>query len=615
MAEEVGSLAVRLGLDGAELRSGLQKATRNVKSFSGSSTKNFRKVSSSVVAMTAVVKTASVAMTAAFVVSGGKQAKAISVLSQVSKSTTEEFQKLTFAAKNYNIEQEKLGDILKDVNDRIGDFVHTGGGPMADFFEKIGPKVGVTAEHFRNLSGPQALQLYISSLEKANLSQEDMTFFLEAMSSDLTNLLPLFRENGKLLKEQSDRAEELGIVLSDIDIFKLEKMNESLETASSVSKAAGNIIKAELSPYVEEAARSFTELATEGGGFGPKVVSAVEMAAKAVGVMRNGIHGIQVVAKGLETGFHGFGVAVATVLAGASSMVDSFIDGTKSAINVLIRALNHLPKVDISELIVGEDSSITQFLENNLKTVKSSFEESKRELHEMAMEPLPSTAVDEYLERVRERAQQVAEEFAETRKEMLAPEGEQTEEEKQAEAEGRLEEHLKRMFGIERKHQSAIQKLVGKRWGYATSETAGAMKSIVNTMATGSRKAFEVSKAWAIADTVISTAQSIAASSRLGWPMAIPAVAWSAATGLAQLNQIKNQSFGGGGGAAASGQGAPAQAPNPIDVGGRTGGGGSGTLTVAPIDPNAIFSGSAMQSFGEQIHEFSKDGGKVVFAA
>ena len=33
-----------------------------------------------------------------------------------------------------------------------------------DFFENIAPKVGVTAEMFRNLSGPEALQLYYNSI-------------------------------------------------------------------------------------------------------------------------------------------------------------------------------------------------------------------------------------------------------------------------------------------------------------------------------------------------------------------------------------------------------------------------------------------------------------------
>jgi hypothetical protein len=73
----------------------------------------------------------------------------------------------------------------------------------------------VTAEQFRNLSGPDALQLYVNSLEKANLSQEEMTFYMEALASDSTALLPLLKNNGAAMKELGDRAEETGLILSD----------------------------------------------------------------------------------------------------------------------------------------------------------------------------------------------------------------------------------------------------------------------------------------------------------------------------------------------------------------------------------------------------------------
>lgn len=79
---------------------------------------------------------------------------------------------------------EQFADQMKDMQDRIGDFQQTGGGPLADFFEKIAPRVGVTIQQFQKLSGPEALQLYYNSLEKVNASQNDMKFYLEAVISD-----------------------------------------------------------------------------------------------------------------------------------------------------------------------------------------------------------------------------------------------------------------------------------------------------------------------------------------------------------------------------------------------------------------------------------------------
>jgi hypothetical protein len=137
-------------------------------------------------------------------------------------------------------------------------------------------------------------------------------------------------------------------------------------------------------------------------------------------------------------------------------------------------------------------------------------------------------------------------------------------------------EHLQRMTDMNRNAYEGIQNLIATRWGNAVASTAGAMKSILGTMSTGSRKAFEASKAWAMADALISTYQGIAAGVKLGWPMGIPAVAWATANGFAAVSAIKNQSFGGAGGAAAAGNGTPATAPNPIGVGGQASPGQSG---------------------------------------
>lgn len=144
--------------------------------------------------MAAFARRAKIAATAAAVALAGAvvamtrstiiAANEIDQLSQVANAAPELFQRWSAASATVGIEQEKLADILKDVNDRVGDFLQTGGGPMADFFENIAPRVGVTADQFARLSGPEALQLYVSSLERAGVSQQEMTFYLEAMASE-----------------------------------------------------------------------------------------------------------------------------------------------------------------------------------------------------------------------------------------------------------------------------------------------------------------------------------------------------------------------------------------------------------------------------------------------
>lgn len=186
-----------------------------------------------------LVTGATAAATAAFgfASSTARQSEEISRSAKLASTGVEEFQKLAYASESFGIQQDKLADILKDVNDKMGDYAQTGGGAMADFFEFIAPKIGVTADQFRNLSGADALQLYVSSLEKANLSQADMTFYMEAIASDSTLLLPLLEKNGEAYKVLAKEAEEYGAIISEDNVKANKVFSQQLRSLNKMFQA------------------------------------------------------------------------------------------------------------------------------------------------------------------------------------------------------------------------------------------------------------------------------------------------------------------------------------------------------------------------------------------
>jgi len=223
---ELFKIVGKIALEGSEaVKKGLADIDKNAQSTDGrlmelgdGMQRLGSKVSATGGAMTKWVTGPLAAATAGVALLANKAAtytKELDRMTQVSNTNAQTFQRQAFAVKSVGIESDKYADILKDVNDRVGDFMATGGGPMADFFENIAPKVGVTAAQFKNLSGPDALQLYVSSLEKANVSQADMTFYMEALAGDSAALWPLLKNNGAAMKELGDRAEETGLILSD----------------------------------------------------------------------------------------------------------------------------------------------------------------------------------------------------------------------------------------------------------------------------------------------------------------------------------------------------------------------------------------------------------------
>ncbi|EOD8984054.1 phage tail tape measure protein [Pseudomonas aeruginosa] len=239
------------GMDAAERRS--EKWRKEVE-------KNAAKVGAAIGAATAAGITALAALT----VSTVRNANEIANLASVANASTTEFQKYTAGAKLVGIEQEKLADIFKDVNDKVGDFLNTGGGALADFFENVAPKVGVTADQFRNLSGPQALGLYVSSLEKAKVSQSDMTFYLEAIASDATALLPLLRNNAEGFKTFGDAAQAAGAILDEKTIKSASELQAATWLVEQSTTGLKNQLTSALIPVLSDFATKLLDVSTDG---------------------------------------------------------------------------------------------------------------------------------------------------------------------------------------------------------------------------------------------------------------------------------------------------------------------------------------------------------------
>jgi len=250
MSTTIRDVLVKITTDNSGLSQGLDAAQKTLKGFA--------------MAAGAALGAATAAF-AGVTMAAIKSSQEIDRFAKVSNASTTEFQRWTAAAGTAGVATEKMADILKDVNDRVGDFMATGGGPMADFFENVAPKVGVTAEMFRKLSGPQALQLYVDTLQKAGASQQDLTFYMEAMAGDATLLLPLLRNNGAELNRLADAAQRAGAILSEETLASLRDAKESVDQIQTSFSGFTNLLVAAVAPALAVAAATFAEMSAQGG--------------------------------------------------------------------------------------------------------------------------------------------------------------------------------------------------------------------------------------------------------------------------------------------------------------------------------------------------------------
>jgi len=257
----VAQLTIQMAADVARIKKDMDRAQSTVK---GSMQKIQKSAAVAAKALGAIGLALGARELIGLVTGLGDVGRELTKLSRLSGTSVGQFQEIAFAAKTFGIEQEKLGDILKDTQDKVGDFLATGAGGMADFFENIAPQVGVTAENFRKLNGADALQLYITSLEKANLSQAEMTFYMEAIASDSSALIPLFQNGGKALNEMSEQARQLGIILDQETIEQAQRFDRSLATITAGFEGISRKAAADMLPALNQIAEGFLKAFAEG---------------------------------------------------------------------------------------------------------------------------------------------------------------------------------------------------------------------------------------------------------------------------------------------------------------------------------------------------------------
>lgn len=261
-SKSLGTLTLDLVAKVGAFTGPLDKASQEAKKRNAEIAKSFDNLAKGVGAAIGSIP----AVLTALVVHSASVAKEISNQAALAGLGTTEFQKYAAASKSVGIEQDKLSDIFKDTNDKLGDFANTGGGALKDFFDNIAPKVGVTAESFKKLNSKEALALYVTSLEKANVNQQEMTFYMEAIADESTALVPLLRNNGKAFDELGQAAFDAGVVMDEKTIAAAKQFGIEMQGLGQYITSGKTMLAAEFLPVLAQFAKDVNSSAKEAGG-------------------------------------------------------------------------------------------------------------------------------------------------------------------------------------------------------------------------------------------------------------------------------------------------------------------------------------------------------------
>jgi predicted nucleotidyltransferase len=641
----IGSISAKITADGSGFTKAANKAQQDAKKTDSALASN----------LASFAKWAAGA--AAAYMSVKKVADQFSILDNLAKTSDalgiqqERLQALQHVASLTGTQADQLSVNLERMQRNLGRVAREGG-PAGKALEDI----GISARNIINLPADKQLEAIAGAMGSVENNAIKASIAQDLFGRDGVRMLKMMEQlKADGLDPVVSELEQMGVALSRVDTAKIELANDALYKAQRAGDAIFQQLAVKVSPIIQGLSEAIVKLSKDHNRLAEIIDNTFNFAVKAVGTFANGIRGIQVIVKALEAGFQGFALAVNAIFAKVSGAIDFLINGAINKVNYLIEAVNKLPGVGL-DAVDSFTSGATEFFERNAEHWAAALNGTMTELHNLAMQELPSEGIERWVAKVQAAAQVAAESIAaaaagniggggamegdtglseaeisaiEKRLEQLRLAGMSeiqikteiyaadqellidalenkmiTQEQYDLLAQEAAQRHADTLTEIDRK---AVEERLRLEELERQTKLRGIQTMFTNMaqlMNAGSRKLFEIGKASAIANAVVSAYEGISLTmSKYPYPLNVGMAAAHGAAAFAQVNAIKSQSFSAGAGAGMNFQGGQPSMPS----GGQ----------VAPQQPNRNISisltGSAFGAGGirgliEEINNAVGDG-------
>ena len=436
--------------------------------------------------------------------------------------TTEALGGLQHAAELTGVSSDKLDNSLQRLTRGLSEVADKGTGSAAKALDTL----GLSATDLIKIPVEEQMHQIADAMALLPNQADKVRVSFELFGREGVDLVNTLGNGSAALIEMTDEAAALGVALSRVDAAKMEAVNDAFFRAGQAVTGVANKLTAELAPFIEAVANEFVDAAKEMGGLQDAIVNGIEKSVKALGIMANGFRGLQIIFKGIELAF------------------TFFVQHLLNGLNVIVKGVDNL--ISWIPGVGKQFESAAGIIDLMSHEAAASVAILGDEMRNLALDALPSEAITEKFNAIRAAAEinavAIAERAELNRSHELAAQLDHNRQIVEAD-----NEKTRALVSNRKKELSDLEKFNALSWDNQVKQVSGSLVKMTQGVTENSKKLFNLNKAAGIANAIINTAQGVTnALAAYPPPLSFGMAAAQLAAGIAQVNAIKNTSFGGG---------------------------------------------------------------------
>ena len=436
--------------------------------------------------------------------------------------TTEALGGLQHAGQLTGVSNDKLNNSLQRLTRGLSEVADKGTGSAAKALDTL----GLSATDLLKIPVEEQMHQIADAMAGLPTQADKVRVSFELFGREGVDLVNTLGNGSAALIEMTDEAHALGVSLSRVDAAKMEAVNDAFFRAGQAVTGVANKLTAELAPFIEAVANEFVGAAKEMNGMRDAIVNGIERAVKALGILANGFRGLQVIFKGVQLAF--------------AFVVENILIGIGKLIGGIDKIISVIPGVGKQfENATNQIGFLSQAATAQVSILGD-------EMRSLALDALPSEAITEKFNAIREAAEAnaiiIAERAELNRTSELVAQLEHNRQIVDAE-----KQRTSELVSNRKKELTDLEKFNALSWRSQAAQVSGELVNMTRGVTEQSKKLFAINKAAGIANAIVNTAQGVTkALAAYPPPVSFAMAGVQLAAGLAQVSAIKSTSFGGG---------------------------------------------------------------------